>query len=153
MTNREERRRRAKPGPAIVSGDCVAPWEEDDEELWFSAYYLQLAQTLGLRRFDHPEIAARITFTLQNGGADVLRQLCHMVVQGRRFAAGDRVEITVGPWRESRTVELRQHTTVYGQCLLAVVLGVEEDFQQLSEEAAQDRIAQSRYPIDPYARY
>lgn len=150
MNEQEKRTRRAKVGPAIVSSDCVPVGTLDD--LWPASYYLQLTQTLGLYRWDHPELAARITFTVDDGGADVLRQLCRMVIQGRRFAPCDRVEIIAGPWREKHTVELRRHTTDYGDCLLAVVLGVEEDFQQLSEEAAMATVIKSPHAIDPYAR-
>ena len=152
MKEQERRMRRVKVSPAIVSGNCIVPYEDDEEALWMPGYYLQLAQTLGLHRYGHPEIAARITFTLEDGGADVLRQLCRMVVQGRRFAPGDRVQLALGVWKERYTVAFYPHTTAYGDCLLAVVEELDEEFQRLSEAAAEERIARHPHPIDPYAR-
>ena len=124
MTELNKTRRGPKAGPALVCGNCIPP--QPDEELWIPSYYLQLARSLNLYRFGHPEIATRITFTVDYGGADVLWKLCRMVVAGQRFAPGDRVQLALGVWKERYTVAFYPHTTAYGDCLLAVVEELDE---------------------------
>ena len=151
MTELNKTRRGPKAGLALVCGNCIPPQPDEDEELWIPSYYLQLARSLNLYRFGHPEIATRITFTVDYGGADVLWKLCRMVVAGQRFAPGDRVQLALGVWKERYTVAFYPHTTAYGDCLLAVVEELDEEFQRLPEAAAEERIARHPHPIDPYA--
>ena len=150
MTQQAKTRRRVKPGLAVTCGNCIPPQPEEDDP-WYAPYYLQLAQSLNLHRFGHPEIATRITFRADYGGADVLWQLCRRVASGQRFAPGDRVQIRTGVWKDDRTVVFIPHATEYGPCLLAVVEGVEEAFQQLCYADAAARIAAHPNPIEPYA--
>ncbi len=153
MRRREERLKNRKPGLAVVSGSCVMVCEaSDDFEGEFPAYYLQQATTMGLDRdFSHPNIEALITMTAEQGGADIVYFLARQVRSGVRFSAGDRVEFSYGAFGSQRcTLELRESRNVYGPCLRAVVIGVEEELQAMNEAEAAAHIASRGPAFDPW---
>jgi hypothetical protein len=154
IRKREERRKNRKPGLAVVTGGCVAVFDGDTE--WPAPqYYLQFSTTMGLNRdFGHPNIESLISTSSEAGGASIVYALARRVRSGERFSVGDRVELTFDGWGMSRcTVELRESANNYGPCLRAVVIGVEEELQNMEYADAEEHIASRGPIIDPWEGY
>lgn len=149
---REERRKNRKPGVGYVSSDYAVPAPDEEDEFWIPSYYYQIARTLGLKQYGHPELQALITYSVEYGGYSLLKYLAQRVREGVRFAAGEQVEIPhrYPSWGPLCTVEFRESRDAYGPCLRAVVLGLEEEYQALSSEEA-DRWLMAHGPLyDPF---
>lgn len=156
MTEQERKTRRvrvrnAKPYPGIAFTNYASI--EDDEG--FAFYYLQISRTLGLERsYDHPELQTLITLSTEAGGSSVLTYLVKQVRNGVRYHAGDRVEVPDPFCPQSlHTVELRESCDCYGPCLRAVVLGMEDAYQSMSEGEALAYLNAHGPLTDPYAAY
>lgn len=135
---REERRKNCKPGVAYVSSDYVLPTPDEEDEFWIPSYYYQIARTLGLKRYGHPELETLITYSVERGGYSLLTYLARLVREGASFAAGMRVEIPDRyPGWVLCTVEFRESQDAYGPCLRAVVLGLEEEYQAPPSKEAE----------------
>lgn len=159
MTN-EERRKRAqerlrnkKPHIAYISSDYAIPKSQETDEYFGEWYYYQISRTLGLESdFGHPEIETLITFSVDCGGNSVLRDISEAVRNGARFCVGDKAKFNRNYCSEY-TVEFRQSNSCYGPCIRAVVLGIEEEYQSLSEKEAFEWIESHGPLIDPYEAY
>ncbi len=149
--SREERCKNRKPGVAYVTSNYAEPAPDEEDEFWYPSYYYQIARTLGLKRYGHPELEALITYSVDNGGYSLLKYLAQRVREGVRFAAGEQVEVPCAYYEwETCTVEFRESRDAYAPCLRAVVLGLEEEYQALPSEEA-DRWLTARGPLyDPY---
>ncbi len=146
-----ERMKNRKPGVAYVSSNYAAPFAD---EFGFSPYYYQISSTLGLARdFGHPDIEALITFDVDFGGDSVVRHLAERVRGGEKFSAGQQVTVPGNYWQKTFTVEFRESENAYGECLRAVVLGLEEEYQSLPEREAFEYLAAHGPLKDPYERY
>lgn len=165
------RRRPVKPHVSYISTDYAVPFHDEDDEWWFPDYYYQISNTLGLsERFDHPELEAFITFDVAEGGYSVLRYLCSNIEKGAKYKAGDRIELPLtnnygggnlddlldeltddtDSTSTCRVVEFVESQNSYGPCLRAVVLGIEEKYQSLSENDAIKWLYDHGPLIDPY---
>ena len=145
---RMERLRSKKPHAAFTFSNYAVPVCEEDP-LCPAAYYLQIASTLGLYRYDHPELEAFISFDMMYTGHSVLTYLAQTIYNGARYAAGDRAEVPGCFPYERYTVEFREFRNERGSYLRAVVLGIEEEFQALPTLEAEDWLAARGPLIDP----
>lgn len=145
---RMERLRNKKPHAAFIVGNYTTPTCEEDA-LCPAAYYLQIASTLGLYRYDHPELEAFISFDMMYTGHSVLTYLAQTIYNGARYAAGDRAEVPGYFPYERYTVEFREFRNERGSYLRAVVLGIEEEFQALPTPEAEEWLAARGPLIDP----
>lgn len=150
---RERRRRCRSTRPSIVVGGIAdVRTDEELEDPWYvPSHYRQFSCTLGMERLDgHPNVETLITFRLENMGHSVLSDVVEAVVKGARYAAGDRATFAHSDaFREPYTVEFRASENVYGPCLRAVVLGIEEELQALPTAEADALIASHDPLIDP----
>lgn len=150
LAARRERLQNRRPRAAISFSDYAVAGSEDPEFGWdFDGYYLQIANTIGLYHFDHPEIEALISFHMDLTGHSIVTYLADAVRDGARYAPGDRVEVP-GPFPWNRhTVEFRAFTNARGTYLRAVVLDLEEEFQSLPTDEAYNWLTAYGPLIDP----
>lgn len=147
---KQEIKRRVRVGTAVTFSHIAYPKSYSEED-WFPDCYLQIAQTLGLKtKYGHPELETLVTFSMEGLGYSVLKQLITAVENGERFSGGDRTRVTGSFYRtKDVTVEFRNSENCYGPCLRAVVLGLEEEFQNMSSDEASEYLHALSPLIDP----
>ena len=145
-----EKRPRVNTNVAVSFSHIAYPKNYDEED-WFPSCYLQIARTFGLKtKYGHPEIETLITFNMDNLGYSVLKQLITAVKNGECFSHGDRTKVTGSfYWEKDVTVQFRKTENCYGEVLRAVVVGLEEKFQNMSSDEAHSYLHSLSPLIDP----
>ena len=161
--NERKRRPRCKPGIAHCFSNYAVPKSNDglevDDDIWWTmpSYYYQIGNTMGMERlYQHKELECFITFSVEDEGCSILRQVEAKIRNGARFSDGERLVIKKDGsflFDDEYTVEFRNSENCYGPCLRIVVLGIEEEFQSLPEKEAWEWLSAHGPLIDPYASY